>query len=129
MGSTASGAGTIMTIATGALLYAGLPVKVVCSGNTDVNKAATTLIKIQLETAADTTKTADSAAGCPLTLSHTNVIGTAVTWTSATRSNQIVSTAAATAGDLVVTFTPTTALVQNNIITLTASQEIFLAAG
>merc|ERR1712093_336989 len=128
MGSTASGAGTIMTIATGALLYAGLPVKVVCSGNTDVNKAATTLIKIQLETAADTTKTADSAAGCPLTLSHTNVIGTAVTWTSATRSNQIVSTAAATAGDLVVTFTPSVALATNDVITLTASEEIFLAA-
>merc|ERR1711998_563412 len=126
--STASGTGTIMTIATGALLNAGLPVKVVCTGNTDVNKADTTLIKIQLETAADTVKTADSAAGCPLTLSHTNVIGTAVTWTSATRSNQIVSTAAATAGDLVVTFTPSVALANTDVITLTASEEIFLAA-
>merc|ERR1712100_559429 len=73
--------------------------------------------------------TANTAAGCPLTLSHANHVGTAVTWTSATRSNQIVSTAAATAGDLVVTFTPTTALSQNDLITLTASQEIFLAAG
>merc|ERR1712232_880511 len=84
--------------------------------------------KFRLETGTDNVKTADTAAGCPLTLSHANHVGTAVTWTSATRSNQIVSTAAATAGDLVVTFTPTTALADTDVITLTASQEIFLAA-
>merc|ERR1712100_48234 len=127
--STASGTGTIMTIATGALLYAGLPVKIVCSGNTDVNKADTTLIKIRIKTQSDTADTADSAAGCPLTLSHTNVIGTAVTWTGATRTSYVTGTAAATAGDLVVKFTPSVALATNDVITLTASEEIFAAAG
>jgi len=117
-----------MTIATGALLSAGLPVKIVCTGNTEVNKADTTLIKIRLETGTDTAKTADTAAGCPLTLSHVNVIGTAVTWTGATRTSYVTGTAAATAGDLVVKFTPSVALATNDVITLTASEEIFTSA-
>lgn len=126
--TVSGGGGLINTIATAAPLIAGLPVKIWCDGtkNMAVNVAGEN--KIQLETAADTVKTADSAAGCPITLSHANVIGTAVTWTSATRSNQIVGTAAATAGDLVVTFTPATALATNDVITLTASEEIFTSA-
>jgi len=127
--TVSGGAGKINTIATAAALTAGLPVKVVCDGTKNMATNVAGENKFRLETAADTTKTADTAAGCTLTLSHANHVGTAVTWTSATRTSYVTGTAAATAGDLVVTFTPTTDLATNDVITLTASEEIFAAAG
>jgi len=127
--TVSGGAGKINTIATAVALTAGLPVKVVCDGTLNMATNVAGENKFRLETAADTTKTADTAAGCTLTLSHANHVGTAVTWTSATRTSYVTGTAAATAGDLVVTFTPTTNLATNDVITLTASEEIFAAAG
>jgi len=126
--TVSGGAGKINTIATAAPLVAGLPVKVWCDGTKNMAVNVAGLNKIRLETQADTTKTADTDAGCPLTLSHANVVGTAVTWTSAARTNLVVGTAAATAGDLVITFTPAVAIQANDHVTITASQGIFLAA-
>merc|ERR1711959_310378 len=114
-----SGTKKIQTITLGATgISGGREVVVTCDGskNMAVNEAVDTAVAVKMETSGDTVEVGSAT-------KFTYKKG--VAWTSATRAtSQIVGVAG---GDLVFTFTPTTNVAANDLVTLTASEGLFTA--
>merc|ERR1711959_33008 len=114
-----SGTKKIQTITLGATgIAGGREVMVTCDGtkNMAVNEAVDQAVAVKMETTGDTTEVTSAT-------KFTYKAG--VAWTSATRAtSQIVGVAG---GDLVFTFTPTTNVAANDLVTLTASEGLFTA--
>merc|ERR1712159_101859 len=97
----------VATVTMGAALYPNLPVSVICDGSKNIAVLGT-----DQAYAWTMVSTTDTQAGTAVTLTS----DTGVTWGSAARTTL---TTGAAGGDLVVKFTPTTALAQNDLITIT----------
>merc|ERR1712216_471696 len=114
-----SGTKKIQTITLGSTgIEGGREVVVTCDGtkNMAVNEAVAQAVAVKMETSGDTTE---------VTSADKFTYKKGVAWTSATRAtSQIVGVAG---GDLVFTFTPTTNVAANDLVTLTASEGLFTA--
>jgi hypothetical protein len=106
-----------LSIQMAGVLAAGQPVVATCLSNLEANPAQPATVTFDVSTSVDTTAVKKQTGY--------SVMGTSVTWTSATRTGTLMEGEAG--GSLVVAFTPLTDVVDTGKVTITPSANLFAA--